>query len=222
MERNKTERGYKFLCLGLVGIICIMLTGAGNEECGQQYVKATSDKLLTEASEIYMIQDQRIALEDIVTDDCILRITYDLHNENENDVGVIKGFNGEKELLGTKLEYDVACIAEKNNLNSLFPSLKFEGYSWIDEEKSMGIVSLVLSDESKRDFEQMRNTVLYEQLDKETSLYLNEDSDSVQKVEIAMMYNIEIPNKFLNDRFSVDNSLKITRCVNVITPEVRN
>lgn len=217
MEKDKLDRGYKYISLLLIGAMCIMLTGAGGDTAPAHI---NSKEFVSDDSPIEVVDGERILLEDLVWGNCVLRVIYDLTDESKNNLGLIRHFGGEENLLGRKGEKPLIFEAGGETVKNLFPPLKFDSYYWLDEEKGVGIVSLILTEESKLLFRQMNNTVLHSLLPEDLYKSISEtDSRSVQKIEIAQTYYTQEGVSGPEKAFALEEGITFVRTIDVIMPE---
>ncbi len=215
MIKGKFQKEYRVLCLAIVVIVCIMLTGAGREhiDLGEILDKSLDHKSLIIAN------DNQINLDNLVSERWILRINYDLHHEGTEKLSILQGYTGDNHLLGSKMEKQIAFVA--SNEQEWFPTLWFDAYDWFDEEKGAGIISLILTKESQLAFGQLPDTTLYGEVpDYVVDNLQDRDSSSMQKTQVYTNYNLQMPIEGLKSVVKLTEPIKITRTIEVIMPEI--
>lgn len=215
MTKGKFQKEYRVLCLAMVVIVCIMLTGAGR---GHIALGEMLDKSLDNKS-LIIVNDNQIDLDNLISERWILRINYDLNDEGTEKLSILQGYTGDNQLLGSKMEEQIAFVT--SNEQEWFPTLWFDAYDWFDEEKGVGIISLILTKESQLAFAQLPDTALYEQLpDYAINNLQDRDSSSVQKTQVYTNYNLQMPIEGLKSVVKLTEPIKITRNIEVIIPEI--
>ncbi|MHC1722964.1 MAG: hypothetical protein AB9836_07170 [Aminipila sp.] len=215
MTKEKFQKEYRVLCLAMVAIVCIILTGAGR---GHLALGEILDKSLNDKS-LIIVNDNQIDLTNLVAERWILRINYDVNEEGTEKLSILQGYTGDNQLLGNKMEKQIALVT--SNAQEWFPTLWFDAYDWFDEEKGVGIISLVLTKESQLAFTQLQDTTLYEQLpDYAINNLKDRDSSSVQKTQVYTTYDLQEPIEGLKTDVKLTEPLKMTRNIKVIMPEI--
>jgi len=219
MNKKKLEEKYPALCIAIIAIICIILTGAGS---GQGALEKGTEYLSNKVNIAERAKDSRneIDIHRLIAGQSILRINYDLNGRDRADWSTLDGYTGEKQLLGAKL--DETVILDTGDVNNLewFPVLEFDAYDWFDEEKGMGTISLVLTRDSELVFTQMIDTTLYEQLPEYSAEGLQStDSRSVQQAQLNADYELQKSIKGLKKTIKLEEPVNILRNIEVIIPE---
>lgn len=217
MIKAKLKKTYRILCLIMVVVVCVILTGASN---GYGGLGDNLDESLSENESIEGANNQNINLEELISDNSILRISYDLEDENKVNLGILNGYIGEEELLGNKLNEQITLEVTDVNSKQWFPQLIFDAYDWFDEEKGIGIISLVLSEDSKLYFAQLQSTTLYEELpDYVIQSFKNRDSCAIQNVQLFTEYKFQAPLNALKTMVEFTEQIEVSRNISVIMPE---
>lgn len=217
MTKEKFLKEYRVLCLVIVVIVCIMLTGAGR---GHIDFSEMLDQSMDNTKSLAIINDKQFNLEKLISERWILRINYSLNSENTDDISILQGYKGDNQLLGSKLEEAIALVITDEKAKEWFPTLYFDAYEWYDEDKGAGIISLVLTKESKLAFQQLQDTALYEQLPDYAMNNLKDcDSSSVQKIQLFTDYNLQEPIQGNESVINLNEPIRITRNIDVIMPE---
>lgn len=206
------------MCLFIAAIICIVLTGAGRGHViSNERIDKTSDK-----SMLLSIEDKKeIDLDALISQKWILRINYDLKKQSKENLGVLQGYTGKNSLLGTKLPETVAFITQDGETQEWFPSLYFDAYDWFDEEKGIGIVSLVLTKGSLLAFGQLQDTTLFNEMPDYAKSNLKDcDSRSIQKTQVYTKYDLQMPIHGVKSIIKLSVPVEMTRNINVIMPEI--
>lgn len=218
MTKEKFLKEYRILCLVAVVIVCIILTGAGR---GHIDFSKILDKSMDNTKSLVIVNDKQFDLQKLVSERWILRINYNLNSKSTDDINILQGYKGENQLLGSKLEKQIAFVITDEKAKEWFPTLWFDAYDWYDEEKGAGIISLVLTEESKLAFAQLQDTALYEQLpDYAMNNLKDSDSSSVQKVQVYTDYNLQEPIEGNKSSIDLNETVRITRNIDVIMPEI--
>lgn len=192
MIKAKLKKAYRGLCLVIIVMVCVVLTGAGMETGYGGLESNISTYSSTDSGQALINNSQEIVLEDLVSKDCILRINYNLKNADIGKVSVLQGYIGKMQLLGKELDNKIILEPSDKEYKQYFPCLSFEAYDWFDEEKNIGILSLVLTEESKLAFSQLQSINLYEQLPSYAIKNLNiGELSSIQNVELSNIYNLQ-------------------------------
>lgn len=216
--KRKFINGYRVLYLVVVVVICVMLTGAGR---GYATLGEKLDNPFEKSQQDVLISQNEISLESLIYEHYVLRINYDLKDKNKENLGIIKGYTGDDELLGNKLDKQIVFVVSNVKDQEWFPILRFDAYEWVDEEKDLGIISLVLTQESKLAFVQIQDTTLYEQLPNYAIKRLKyRDSSSVQNITIHTNYSLRNPIEGLKCSVELIEQIKMLRNIEVIIPEL--
>lgn len=217
MTKEKFLKEYRVLCLVIVVIVCIILTGAGREHID---FSEMLDQSMDNTKSLAIINDKQFNLEKLISERWILRVNYSLNSENTDDISILQGYKGDNQLLGSKLEEAIALVITDEKAKEWFPTLYFDAYEWYDEDKGAGIISLVLTKESKLAFQQLQDTALYEQLPDYAMNNLKDcDSSSVQKIQLFTDYNLQEPIEGNESVINLNEAIRITRNIDVIMPE---